>query len=54
MPHRVARDAVAAGQRLELFVRIRQAVAAHHGLHGFGQHFPGGVEVGGEALGVRR
>jgi hypothetical protein len=47
-------DAVAAGQRLQLFVRVRQAVAAHHRLHGFGQHFPGGVEVGVEALRVRR
>ena len=41
---------MAAGQRLQLFVRIGQAVAAHHRLHGFGQHFPGGVEVGGEPL----
>jgi hypothetical protein len=49
--HRGFGDALAAGQRLELLVGIGQAVAAHHGLHGLGQHFPGGVEVGGDRSG---
>src|SRR5690348_3977221 len=49
---RFARDALAARQRLQLFVRLRQAVAAHHRLDRFGQHFPACVEVGGDAIGV--
>ena len=43
---------LAARERLQLLVRFRQAVAAHHGLHGFGQHFPAGIEIGGEARGI--
>ena len=35
-----ARDGAAAGQGLQLFIRFGQAVAGHHCLHGFGQHFP--------------
>ena len=50
--HRLGSDALAAGQRLELLVRVGQAVAAHHRLHGFGQHFPGSIEIGGQALGI--
>src|SRR6185312_13784357 len=47
-----ARDALATRQRLQLFVRFRQTVAAHHRLDGFSQHFPACVEVGGDAIGV--
>ena len=49
---RFARDALAARQRLQLLVRFRQAVAAHDGLHGFGEHFPVRIEIGGEARGI--
>ena len=48
----LARDAMAARERLELLVRFRQAVTTHHGLHGFGEHFPARVEVGREAIGI--
>src|SRR5207342_1064291 len=50
--HRGLGDALSAGQCLQLFVRIGQAMAAHYRLHGFGQDFPGGIEVGGKALGI--
>ena len=40
------RSGHAAGQRLQLLVRIRDTVAAHHRLHGLGQYFPVGVKVG--------
>ncbi|CAM2144420.1 Glutathione s-transferase protein [Paraburkholderia tropica] len=42
---RFARDALAAREFLQLLVRVFDAVAAHHGLHRLGQHFPRGVEV---------
>ena len=42
---RLARDALAARQFLQLLVRILDAVAAHHRLHRLGQHFPGVVQV---------
>ena len=49
--HRFLGDAVlAAGEGLELLVRMRHTVAAHHGLNGFGEDFPGVVEVGGDDL----
>jgi hypothetical protein len=47
-PHQLARHRLATGERLQLLVGLGQAVAAHHGLHRFGQHFPGAVEVGGQ------
>nr|GEU28146.1 hypothetical protein [Tanacetum cinerariifolium] len=46
---RVLRDALAAREFLQLLVRILDAVAAHHGLHRLGQHFPVGVQVGFQA-----
>ena len=42
--------ALAARQSLELFVGLRNTVAAHHGLNGFGEHFPGAVDVVGNNL----
>src|SRR3546814_17502868 len=54
LAHRGFRDALAAGERLELLVGIGQAVAAHDGLHGFGEDFLGCVEVGGQAFGIDR
>jgi hypothetical protein len=46
--HQLARHGLAAGEGLQLLVGVGQAVAAHHGLDRLGQHFPGGVEVGGQ------
>jgi ribulose 1,5-bisphosphate synthetase/thiazole synthase len=46
--HQLARDGLAAREVLQLVVGVGQAVAAHHGLHRLGQHFPGGVQVGGQ------
>src|SRR5689334_18969435 len=46
----IARDAaLAARELLQLFVRAGNAMGAHHGLHRFGEHVPGLVEVGGDA-----
>ena len=42
----------AASELLQLLVGVRQAVAAHHGLHGLGKHFPAVREVGGDRRGV--
>ena len=42
----LARDAaLAAGQRLQLLVGIRQSVAAHDRLHRFGEHIPAGIQI---------
>src|SRR5690348_11980298 len=49
---RLTRDALAARQRLQLLVGFGQAVAAHHGLDRFGEHFPGYVEVGNDAVAI--
>ena len=50
---RLARHARAsARERLQLLVRIGDAVAAHHRLDRLGQHLPVGVEVGGDARAV--
>ena len=35
-----------------MFVGVRYTVAAHHGLDGFGEHFPGVIDVGGNGLGT--
>ena len=44
--------ALAAGEFLELLVGVFHAVAAHHGLDGFRQHFPVVVQVFIQALRV--
>lgn len=49
LPDRFRSDALAAGEGLELFVWMRNAVAAHYGLDGFGEDFPCVVEVFGDA-----
>src|SRR3546814_5071290 len=38
-------DALATRQGLKLFVRLRQAIAAHDGLNRLGQDFPAGIDV---------
>ena len=49
---RIALDALAARQFLQLLVGILDAVAAHHRLHRLGQHFPAVVEIFGQPLRV--
>ena len=47
---RLARHAgLSTRQRLELLVRLGQAMAPHHRLDRLGKHFPVGVEVGRDA-----
>src|SRR5689334_17195557 len=49
----VARDAaLAARELLQLLVRVRHPVRAHHGLHRLGEHVPRALEVGSDARGV--
>mmetsp|Transcript_19257 Transcript_19257/g.50660 ORF Transcript_19257/g.50660 Transcript_19257/m.50660 type:complete len:553 (-) Transcript_19257:11-1669(-) len=50
--HTLCVDAPAARELLELLVRVLDAVHAHHGLDGLGEHLPVGVELGGEHGGV--
>ena len=45
--------ALAAGERLELFIGLGDAVTTHDGLDGFSKHFPGGIEVFSNACGVK-
>lgn len=37
---------------LSLLVGVGQAVATHHRLHGFGQYFPGRIQIGIQAFGI--
>ena len=38
----------AACQCFEFFIGLFDAVAAHHGLDGFGEQGPGGIQIGGK------
>ena len=41
---------LATGDFLEFFIGALHAIAAHHGLDRLGQHFPSGVQVGGQGF----
>src|SRR5690606_16316954 len=45
-------DALTSSQSLELLVGLRQAIAAHYGLHGFSQYFPTCVDISVNCLRV--
>src|SRR6266446_6577239 len=51
--HRFAVNALAARERLEPLVGIGKAIAAHHRLHGFAEHFPVGLQVLEHSRGIR-
>ena len=46
------RDRMASREFLQALVGVGKPGLAHHGLDGFGEHFPVAVEVGGDALPV--
>ena len=43
-------DSFTAGQRLELFVGMRNSIAAHDRLNGFSKHFPGMIQIFGDTM----
>ena len=51
-PHALTVHAAAAGELLELLVRLLDVVAAHHRLDGLGQHLPVTVQVSGHGARV--
>src|SRR6266852_8273031 len=51
--HRLAVDALAARQRLDLLVGIGKAESPHHRLHRLAEHFPVGLQVLEHSRGIR-